>query len=415
MLASFSGVDQFEKVVCGKRCYNAILKAVRLETAALPLKRRFPWPNDGPDPSVSSLSVLIKWMTDGNNYDRYHGGEGQSGETKQTLAGEVVEAISASGVKTARAPKDVMNKISGLETSFREASDWRSNTGQGVENEADLRAAILHKCPSFYELHPIMDDSPSTHPLLLNTDQGFSYSDHGSESSSDGDNDIQNSEDVRQLTQGAAERNSRSPGEIATFGTGAATPTGTGTTASSSGTRQINRQSGKQGFAQLLHPPQKRKPNVDHQVLVSLKELVQQKEIELKKITIQRQGLQFRQHQSEKKEQEAEARITELNANTVKLQEEAEHWRTQRLVTLLRERKKNVKLTVLLKMKLTRFFHSPMLLRLAPDLQQVRQKLVASILPSSVSSDCHVQLVKRIKIVRGRTVPLHAIFPLLTS
>ncbi|KAF4147672.1 hypothetical protein GN958_ATG03027 [Phytophthora infestans] len=218
MLASFSSVDQFKKVVCGKRCYNAILKAVRLETAALPLKRRFPWPNDGPDPSVSSLSVLIKWMTDGNNYHRYHGGEGQSGETKQTLAGEVVEAISASGVKTARAPKDVMNKISGLETSFREASDWRSNTGQGVENEADLRAAILHKCSSFYELHPIMDDSPSTHPLLLNTDQGFSYSDHGSESSSDGDNDIQNSKDVRQLTQGATERNSRPPGEIATFG-----------------------------------------------------------------------------------------------------------------------------------------------------------------------------------------------------
>ncbi|KAG3099928.1 hypothetical protein PI124_g8789 [Phytophthora idaei] len=104
MLAAFDAGGEFKRGTCGKRCYNAILKALRLEAIPQPLKKRVPWHNGGPDASVSSLSVLIKWMTDGNNYHRYRGGDGQSGETKQTLASEVVECIAASGVKTARSP-----------------------------------------------------------------------------------------------------------------------------------------------------------------------------------------------------------------------------------------------------------------------------------------------------------------------
>ncbi|KAF1790789.1 hypothetical protein GQ600_5536 [Phytophthora cactorum] len=77
-------------------------------------------------------------------------------------------------------------------------------------------------------------------------------------------------------------------------------------------------------------------------MLVSLKEaqLAQQKEIELEKISIQRDELQLRLLLSEKKSQEAKAQIAEFNANTLKLQEEAEHRRIPRLVTLLRERAK---------------------------------------------------------------------------
>lgn len=113
-----------------------------------------------------------------------HRRRGQSGETKQTLATEVVDAIVDSGVSTVRTPKHVMNKILGLETSFRLASDWLANTNQGVGSERDLRAIILRRCPSSYELQPVMDDNPSTHPLLLNTQEGFTYSDRDSDSSS---------------------------------------------------------------------------------------------------------------------------------------------------------------------------------------------------------------------------------------
>ncbi|ETL24222.1 hypothetical protein L916_21765, partial [Phytophthora nicotianae] len=103
MLAAFGANGQFTKAACGKRCYNALLKALRLEPVAPPPKKQISWHNDGPDASVSSLSALIKWMTDGNSSHRYHGGDGQSGETKQALAGEVIAAIVASGVRSAAA------------------------------------------------------------------------------------------------------------------------------------------------------------------------------------------------------------------------------------------------------------------------------------------------------------------------
>ncbi|KAG3121650.1 hypothetical protein PI125_g61 [Phytophthora idaei] len=285
MLAAFDAGGEFKRGTCGKRCYNAILKALRLEAIHQPLKKRVPWHNDGPDASVSSLSVLIKWMTDGNNYHRYRGGDGQSGETKQTLASEIVECIAASGVKTARSPKDVMNKISGLETSFRVASDWLSNTGQGVENESDLRAAILHRCPSSYELHPIMDDSPSTHPLVLNTDPGFTYSDNDNESSSsDSETDFPCSESTSQLTQGATERSSATSSEAETCSTPSATSTRTNDV--NSVPASTNVQTGKRTGNSLrsianskTNAKRNRTSLVDHQVLVSLKEaqLAQQK------------------------------------------------------------------------------------------------------------------------------------------
>ncbi|KAE9291957.1 hypothetical protein PR003_g24893 [Phytophthora rubi] len=110
MLAAFGAEDPFQKQICGKRCYNTVMKAQRQVMTPHTPKKRIPWHNDVPNNSVSSLSVLIKWMTDGNNYNRYRGGEGQNGETKQTLVGEVSSAIGDSGVMTARTPNDVMSK-----------------------------------------------------------------------------------------------------------------------------------------------------------------------------------------------------------------------------------------------------------------------------------------------------------------
>ncbi|KAF1788213.1 hypothetical protein GQ600_15220 [Phytophthora cactorum] len=325
MLAAFDAGGEFKKGTCGKRCYNAILKALRLEAIPQPLKKRVPWHNDGPD---------AMWMTDGNNYHRYRGGDGQSGETKQTLASEVVECIAASGVKTARSPKDVMNKISGLETSFRVASDWLSNTGQRVENKSDLRAAILHRCPSFYELHPIMDDSPSTHLLVLNTDPGFTYSDNDSESSSsDSETDFPCSENTSQLTQGATERSSATSSEAVTCSTPSATSTRTNAVNSAPGSTNV--QTANKYQAQSNIPCRSSSDGV-----VKGSTVGSAKRNRAEKISIQRDELQLRQLLSEKKSQEAKARIAEFNANTLKLQEEAEHWRIQRLVTLLRERAK---------------------------------------------------------------------------
>ncbi|OWZ21970.1 hypothetical protein PHMEG_0003392 [Phytophthora megakarya] len=176
MLADFGAEDEFTSSVCGKRCYNAVLKAQPQVKSAHTSKKRIPWRNDGP-----------------NTSKRYRGGYGQSGETKQTLAGEIVAAITDSGIMIPRTPKDAMNKILGQEASFRVASDWLNNTGQGVYNAIDLRTAVLHRCLTFYQFHPVMDASPTTQPLLLNTRPEFTYRERESDSSSLSDEDVNES------------------------------------------------------------------------------------------------------------------------------------------------------------------------------------------------------------------------------
>jgi hypothetical protein len=343
MIAAFGAEDPFERKVCGKRCYNAVVKAQRQMTTSQAPKKRIPWHNDGPTNSVSSLSVLIKWMTDGNNYSRYRGGEGQSGETKQTLAGEVSQAIRDSGVMTARMPKDVMSKSLALEASFRATSDWLNNTGQGVQNETDLRAAILQKCPTFYELQPIMDDSPSTHPLLLNTQSGFSYSDRESDCSSscDEENGSSRVDSVRALHP--AQSTSGTNTTAANSPPAASSATATTTTSTP---RQKPEKRSCGGLTTIASGRKstkiQRETLAGHAKLVELKEaqLAQQKLIELEELSIKREDLVLRQLRSTSETQETEARIAEANANAFKLQEEAKHWRMQRMVALLRERTK---------------------------------------------------------------------------
>ncbi|KAF4129976.1 hypothetical protein GN958_ATG20868 [Phytophthora infestans] len=141
MLSTFGGKESFDISVCGKRCYNAAVKARRLALIEQPAKERISWHNDA----------------DRNNYNHYRGGEGQSGETKQTLETEMVDAIVDSEVFIVRAPKDVMNKILGLETSSRSASDWLANTGQEgfmsrntTKMPKFLRAAVRYGRQSSY-------------------------------------------------------------------------------------------------------------------------------------------------------------------------------------------------------------------------------------------------------------------------
>ncbi|KAG6958403.1 hypothetical protein JG688_00010526 [Phytophthora aleatoria] len=72
------------------------------------------WHNDGPTEDVSYLIVLIDWITEGANYDRYRGGGGQAGETKNVLAVEILRLISLKEIKTIRTAKDITNNISTL-------------------------------------------------------------------------------------------------------------------------------------------------------------------------------------------------------------------------------------------------------------------------------------------------------------
>ncbi|KAE8891692.1 hypothetical protein PF002_g5657 [Phytophthora fragariae] len=310
LLTSFDAEDSFARIVCSKRCYNAIVKSQRMAVSAQTTRKRVPWHNDGPNDNISSLSVLMNWLTSGNNYGRYRGGEGQTGETKQTLASEVVDAIAANGIATARTSKDVMTKILGLESSFRVASDWLANTGQGVENEESLREAVLQRCPTFFELYKIMDDSPSTHPLLLNTDPDFDYSDRGSETSSSEDEDVTAANEgcAVEAPSIAASRANADASSVAHESTGGVTMHAPAEVApaSLSTFSQTRKRSG--GVLQSIVSGEKGKKSssvteMTHEKLISLKEMQQndQKEIELKNLLIQQEELVLHRKRADEK------------------------------------------------------------------------------------------------------------------
>ncbi|OWZ12974.1 hypothetical protein PHMEG_00013782 [Phytophthora megakarya] len=115
----------------------------------------------------------VAWHNDGRHQvsvRRYGGGECQHGETKATIAGEVLRFIASCGVTTSRTAKDIQTNIASLEQSFKSAQDWLCATGQGVEDEKSLREAITMLCPYYYNLYDIRMDRDSTSPLMLNTD-----------------------------------------------------------------------------------------------------------------------------------------------------------------------------------------------------------------------------------------------------
>lgn len=96
------------------------------------MKKRVIWNSDERSPDVS---CLMNWISTGDNYNRYRGGDQQSGQTQLALAQEIVRSISATGLPIERTAKDVVNKISSIETSFRTASDWLASTRQGIDHE----------------------------------------------------------------------------------------------------------------------------------------------------------------------------------------------------------------------------------------------------------------------------------------
>jgi hypothetical protein len=150
---------------------SASVKGERSSKRAKP--RRTMWHNDGPDSTVSSLSILLDWLTTEGNYTRWRGGDKHSGETKTVLASQIAARISASGVGTIRKPKDIVTKISQLEQSFRDAIDFLSNTGAGITDETSLQQAIERRCPHYDTLKDVMADRASSQPLMTTEDALF--------------------------------------------------------------------------------------------------------------------------------------------------------------------------------------------------------------------------------------------------
>ncbi|RLN38466.1 hypothetical protein BBJ28_00012234 [Nothophytophthora sp. Chile5] len=335
--------ETVKQPICGKRCCNAVLK--RLERAAVDTtstKKRVPWHNDGPTPSISSLSCIIDWMTTGDNYSRFRGGLGQHGETKTTIAGEILRFIKEGGVTTARTSKDVLSKINSLEISYRSAADWLAATGSGVTDEMSLKAGILSRCSEYYQLYDVMHERPSIRPYLLNTDV------HDSDSSNRSDAAIAASEDDDINSATEADEGINLP-SLRAHRYSNSSHTSTSTTTSRNCNRKRPNSTPRTIAKQKKQTkgPSERCEDIDAAFtelksiqLAQEKDQIEKLQLQQEQCGLQREELQLRQARVEDDAREAKARTEEAKARTIKLREEAETCVMERRIILLRERKK---------------------------------------------------------------------------
>lgn len=241
------------------------------------------------------MSLLMDWLTTEGNYNRYRGGDPKNGSTKSTLAGEISRQITDAGISTPRPASVVMWKITDIEASYKQATDWLAQTGQGVTVESDIRNAVEMRCPMFYRLESIMGSRPSFEPLALNSRVGD-------------ENTV-----ARENSTGARSKTSSKPNTVANKRKGAPTP-----------------DPYNSSLIEL------RETQIKNEHLYQKETLL----FKTRKMDIEEKKIELFADRAKSELNESRARAKEARAKTAKLEQEAAMAELQRKIALLRERQK---------------------------------------------------------------------------
>ena len=153
-------------VICTKKCHTDAERIVDSSS-------RIFWDKDGKkgaaDPKTS-MSVLLDWLTEDENYKKYRG-KNNKGVRKSDVCQQIADKINATGVVQIRTGPDVRKKISDIERKMRSALDWKySRTGAGlmisaIEGERQsFHSSLLKKCKYFDLLEEFFCDRVSGNP-----------------------------------------------------------------------------------------------------------------------------------------------------------------------------------------------------------------------------------------------------------
>ena len=143
------------------------------------------WDRDStPGSSNTSISILIGWMTTEGNYNAYRG-DVVMGKTRERICNDVADSINNSGVLSMCTGPHVERKIRKLESEFKHALTFFSETGQGLEwNDArklnkddkgnhsqSVKDLILRRCQYYYELELVFRHHPNFEALSMFSSQ----------------------------------------------------------------------------------------------------------------------------------------------------------------------------------------------------------------------------------------------------
>ncbi|KAL3672725.1 hypothetical protein V7S43_002018 [Phytophthora oleae] len=125
------------------------------ETEKNSAKHSLLWDMDGVDGAKSSINVLLDWLAEGTNYNRWREADRSS---RGPLVQEIMGAMISVNIQH-RSPAQIWEKIAELENRYRVAENYVTEVESDVDEDT-LREVVVKYFPHFYQVRHVMTERP---------------------------------------------------------------------------------------------------------------------------------------------------------------------------------------------------------------------------------------------------------------